>query len=89
MQNGFGVLIPRPRWLLIGLALSLGAPFLILGGYLTLGEQVKALYGSHRGERDHVLHIVFVAIRPFNVQQSNTAEKHCNYRLKYLPGEVA
>ena len=41
MQNGFGVLIPRPRWLLIGLALSLGAHFLILGGYLTLGEQVR------------------------------------------------
>jgi len=41
MKNGFGVLIPRPRWLLIGLAVSAGAHFLILGGYLTLGERVR------------------------------------------------
>jgi uncharacterized protein DUF4159 len=41
MHNGFGVLIPRPRWLLIGLAISTVAHFLILGGYLTLGERVQ------------------------------------------------
>ena len=41
MQNGFGVLIPRPKWLLIGLAISAGAHFLIMGGYLAIGERVR------------------------------------------------
>ena len=41
MQNRFGVLINNPRWLLLGLALSAFFHFILLGGYMALGERVS------------------------------------------------
>ena len=41
MQSGWGVLISRPKWLIIGLAVSTGVHILLFGGYLTLGERVQ------------------------------------------------
>ncbi|NKB72363.1 MAG: DUF4159 domain-containing protein [Candidatus Latescibacteria bacterium] len=41
MENRYGVLISKPRWLLIGLVLSAGVHFFLLGGYLALEERVR------------------------------------------------
>lgn len=41
MTHSFGVLLSRPQWLLGGLGLSALLHFLILGGYMTLGERVE------------------------------------------------
>ena len=40
-DSSFGVLIRKPRWLLVGLALSAGLHLVFLSSYLALGERVR------------------------------------------------
>jgi hypothetical protein len=41
MTHRFGVLLSRPQWLLWGIGLSALLHFLLLGGYMTIGERVE------------------------------------------------
>ena len=41
MTRNFAVLIPRPRWLIIGVCVSAAAHLVVMGGYLFVGETVR------------------------------------------------